>query len=124
VRDRAGGFAPTPSGPDATLARREPLEALATWPAEQTPKIHYSSPKTVTETRILKHGRDLVLPQLRAHADMVDPVAFEWFLEGPARGLEFDIMLEAKAEDAALLRLCEQLSRRGIPTRGRDLQAP
>jgi hypothetical protein len=43
------------------------------------------------ETRVLKHGRDLVLPQLRAHADMVDPAAFEWFQEGPARGLEFDI---------------------------------
>jgi UV DNA damage endonuclease len=107
------------------LSDREALGlALDTWPAEQTPKIHYSSPKTVTETRVLKHGRDLVLPQLRAHADMVDPVAFEWFLEGPARGLEFDIMLEAKAKDAALLRLREQLSRRGIPTRGRDLHTP
>jgi UV DNA damage endonuclease len=55
---------------------------------------------------------------------MVDPVAFEWFLEGPARGLSFDIMLEAKAKDAALLRLREQLSARGFPTRGDRLQAP
>jgi len=71
----------------------------------------------------LRYGRDLVLPQLRAHADTVDPVAFEWFLQGPTRGLEFDIMLEAKAKDAALLRLREQLSRRGVPTRS-DLQTP
>jgi UV DNA damage endonuclease len=107
------------------LSDREALRlALATWPPEQTPKIHYSSPRTAVETRVANHGRGLVLPQLRAHADMVDPVAFEWFLDGPARGLAFDIMLEAKAKDAALLRLREQLSKRGIPTRSRELQAP
>jgi UV DNA damage endonuclease len=106
------------------VSDREALRlALATWPPEQTPKIHYSSPKTAIETRVAKHG-GLALPQLRAHADMVDPVAFEWFLEGPARGLSFDIMLEAKAKDAALLRLREQLSKRGIPTLGCELQAP
>jgi UV DNA damage endonuclease len=55
---------------------------------------------------------------------MVDPVAFEWFLDGPARGLGFDIMLEAKAKDAALLRLREQLAARGISTQGQDLLAP
>jgi hypothetical protein len=55
---------------------------------------------------------------------MVDPVAFEWFLDGPARGLSFDIMLEAKAKDAALMRLREQLAARGIPTRGGHLEAP
>lgn len=38
---------------------------------------HDPSPKTVVETRVVKHGRSLVLPQLRAHADMADPVAFE-----------------------------------------------
>jgi len=107
------------------LPDREALElALATWPRGQTPKIHYSSPKTAVEERAAKRGRSLVLPQLRAHADMVDPMAFEWFLRGPARGLRFDIMLEAKAKDAALLRLREQLSARGIPTRGHALQAP
>jgi hypothetical protein len=57
-----------------------------------------------------------VLPQLRAHADMVDPIVFEHFLSGPARGLSFDVMLEAKANDAALLRLCEQLAARGLPS--------
>jgi hypothetical protein len=55
---------------------------------------------------------------------MVDPVAFEWFLDGPGRGLDFDIMLEAKAKDAALLRLREQLSARGIPTHRGALRAP
>jgi UV DNA damage endonuclease len=107
------------------LSDREALQlALGTWPAEQTPKIHYSSPRTAVEERSAKGGRSLVLPQLRAHADMVDPVAFEWFLDGPARGLDFDIMLEAKAKDAALLRLREQLSARGIPTHRGALRAP
>ena len=114
--------------PDGMSDREALRLALATWPGEQTPKIHYSSPRTSIEQRVVKrgrqHGRSLVLPQLRAHADMVDPVAFEWFLRGPARGLGFDIMLEAKAKDAALLRLREQLSARGIRTRGHALQAP
>jgi UV DNA damage endonuclease len=108
--------------PDGVPDREALQLALATWPPGQTPKIHYSSPKTAVEPRAGKAG--LVLPQLRAHADMVDPVAFEWFLEGPARALSFDIMLEAKAKDAALLRLREQLSARGFPTRGDRLQAP
>jgi UV DNA damage endonuclease len=113
----------------AGVSDREALRlALDTWPADQTPKIHYSSPKTAIAQGVAQRGRrldrSLVLPQLRAHADMVDPVAFEWFLDGPARGLGFDIMLEAKAKDAALLRLREQLSARGIPTRGGALEAP
>jgi UV DNA damage endonuclease len=107
------------------LPDREALElALGTWPREQTPKIHYSSPKTAIEERTARSGRRIVLPQLRAHADMVDPVAFEWFLRGPGQGLSFDIMLEAKAKDAALLRLREQLSARGLRTRGHALEAP
>jgi UV DNA damage endonuclease len=107
------------------LSDREALRlSLATWPAAQTPKIHYSSPRTSIEERVAKRGKSLVLPQLRAHADMIDPVAFEWFLVGPARGLGFDVMLEAKAKDAALLRLREQLAARGFRTRGRALEAP
>ena len=56
----------------------------------------------------------LVLPQLRAHADLIDPIAFEDFALGTARGLDFDVMLEAKAKDLALLRLREQLAARGV----------
>ena len=89
---------------------REALElALATWPAGVTPKIHYSSPKTAVEERRQKVGRRverrIVLPQLRAHADTIDPIAFEHFLTQTAAGLGFDVMLEAKAKDLALLAL-------------------
>jgi UV DNA damage endonuclease len=63
--------------------------------------------------------RRIVLPQLRAHADLVDPIGFEHFLaEAPTR--DFDVMLEAKAKDLALLRLREQMADREIETdRGR-----
>ncbi len=40
---------------------------------------------------------------------MVDPIAFGQFMRYTARDLEFDVMLEAKAKDLALLRLREQL---------------
>jgi UV DNA damage endonuclease len=55
-----------------------------------------------------------VLPQLRAHADVIDPIAFEHFLTQTAAGLDFDVMLEAKAKDLTLLRLREQLAARGV----------
>jgi UV DNA damage endonuclease len=98
---------------------REALErALGTWPRGATPKIHYSSPKTAVEERKKKVGRrverSLVLPQLRAHADLIDPIGFEHFLRETAAGLDFDVMLEAKAKDLALLRLREQLAARGV----------
>jgi UV DNA damage endonuclease len=98
---------------------REALElALATWPAGVTPKIHYSTPKTAVEEVRRRVGRRverrLVLPQLRAHADTIDPIGFEHFLSETAAGLDFDVMLEAKAKDLALLALREALARRGV----------
>jgi UV DNA damage endonuclease len=103
---------------------RQALElALATWPGEVTPKIHYSTPKTALEEKRRKVGRrverSLVLPQLRAHADMIDPIGFEHFVSETAIGLRFDVMLEAKAKDLAVLALREQLAARGV-----ELPAP
>jgi UV DNA damage endonuclease len=100
---------------------REALErALATWPDGVRPKIHYSTPKTAMEEKKRKVGRRVerswVLPQLRAHADMIDPIAFEHFVTQTAAGHDFDVMLEAKAKDLALLRLREQLQARGVTT--------
>jgi UV DNA damage endonuclease len=96
---------------------REALDlALATWPDGVTPKLHYSSPKTAVEERRKRVGRrverSLVLPQLRAHADVIDPIAFGRFLDDAAGARDFDVMLEAKAKDLALLRLREQLAER------------
>jgi UV DNA damage endonuclease len=113
----------------AGIPDREALRlALATWDARGTPKVHYSSPKTAVEERKVRKGRRVerrvVLPQLRAHADMVDPIAFESFVRETAAGLEFDVMLEAKAKDLALLRLRDQLAARGVPSEDGRLLCP
>ena len=98
--------------------------ALDTWRDGSTPKIHYSSPRTAVEERKRRVGRrverQIVLPPLRAHADLIDPIGFERFIDDSDR--EFDVMLEAKAKDLALLRLREQLLERGFAwERGRLL---
>jgi len=106
--------------PDGIPDREALGSALATWPAGVTPKIHFSSPKTAIEERKKRVGRRVerswVLPQLRAHADMIDPIAFEHFLRDTAAGLDLDVMLEAKAKDLALLRLRAQIAARGLQT--------
>ena len=102
------------------LGDREALEiALATWPEGVKPKVHFSSSRLDVSERRRKVGRRVerswVLPECRAHADMIDAVAFEAFIRDTAAGLpDFDVMLEAKAKDLALLRLRDQLARRGI----------
>ena len=104
--------------PDDVTDRDALAAALSTWPEGVTPKIHYSTPKTAMEERKRKVGRRVerswVLPQLRAHADVIDPIAFEHFVRETAAGFDFDVLLEAKAKDLALLRLREQLAARGV----------
>ena len=91
----------------ARLGDREALElALATWPAGVRPKVHFSSPR-------LDIGEDGRLPDVRRHSDLIDPMAFRQFLAHSGAGPEFDVMLEAKGKDLALLRLREQLAAAG-----------
>jgi UV DNA damage endonuclease len=97
------------------IPEREALRlAMGTWPREVVPKIHYSSPKTAVEERPVRRGRRVerayVLPRRSAHADLIDPFAFERFLRELVRGASVDVMLEAKAKDLALLRLREELA--------------
>jgi UV DNA damage endonuclease len=104
--------------------------AFATWPEGVTPKIHYSSPRLDLEERKRKVGRRverrLVEPQLRAHADLIDPIGFEHFIRAAVEaGIgEFDVMLEAKGKDLALMRLREQLLGRGFAWSEGRLVAP
>jgi UV DNA damage endonuclease len=87
--------------------------ALATWPAGVTPKVHFSSPKL--DSRTVMRGTKAVPapPLLSQHADYVHPWEFAAFLSavGPA---PFDVMLEAKMKDAALLKLRDDLTRLGL----------
>ncbi len=102
--------------------------ALGTWPHGVTPKIHYSSPRLDIERAKRREGRHvttrLVLPQTRAHADLIDPIGFEAFLRYEAAGRDFDIMLEAKGKDLALLRLRESLAARGLASSNGALAVP
>lgn len=93
------------------LNNGEKLPALlpkifATW-GGQTPKVHLSSPRSDKDCR--------------SHADCIDTDTAVEFLE-TARELEqsFDIMLEAKQKDLALLKLAEDLKKRGynLPNNG------
>jgi UV DNA damage endonuclease len=108
--------------PDRIPDREALSLALATWPDGVTPKMHYSTPKTAIEEQARKVGRRverrLVLPQLRAHADLIDPIGFEHFVTETAAGLDVDVMLEAKGKDLALLALRDQLAARGVTLSG------
>ncbi len=99
------------------LALRPTVEKfLRTWPHEVRPKIHFSSPRT--ELRELKRRNrqtgklETVLqpPVWTGHADYVQPFEFIAFLRA-LDGLVFDVMLEAKLKDLALVRLRQDLPR-------------
>jgi UV DNA damage endonuclease len=79
-------------------------DALSTWPNEVRPKIHFSSPKTTPAA-----GQQL---NLRAHADFIDPFVFQDFVDccKQANLPVFDVMIEAKAKQLALLELRKQIS--------------
>lgn len=87
--------------------------ALATWPAGVMPKVHFSSPRL--DSRMVLRGKKEVPapPLLSQHADYVHPWEFGSFLAaaGPA---PFDVMLEAKMKDQALLKLRADLTKLGL----------
>jgi len=87
--------------------------ALATWPRGMRPKIHFSTQRT--EAHILPEwrgqARQVLAPQAGQHADFINPFEFIRLLTATCGLPPFDIMLEAKAADMALLRLREDLRR-------------
>lgn len=87
-------------------------QTLSTWPADQLPKIHFSSPRTAVR-RVQRNGiTALQAPLPNQHSDFIHPFEFIDLLRAArAAGLRpFDIMLEAKGNDLALLRLREQIA--------------
>ena len=95
---------------------------LDSWPEGQKPKMHFSSPRT--EMRIVKrrdkdtgkHVQCLQPPVWTGHSDFISPFQFIQFIRDTrhlAKRRPFDIMLECKSKDLALLRLRADLLRYG-----------
>ena len=89
---------------------------LATWKGSARPKIHFSSARTEmreTARRNRKTGKSetvLQPPLCTQHGDYANAFEFCTFMrEHPGR--EFDVMLESKAKDLALLRLRRDMLR-------------
>jgi UV DNA damage endonuclease len=93
------------------LEMRATVEAmLRTWPEGVRPKIHVSTPRT--ELREIKRkdrktgkAKLAYLPPVwTGHADFTNPFEFVTMMRG-LDGLDFDVMLESKSKDLALVRL-------------------
>lgn len=96
---------------------RQTLEAiLRTWPDDVRPKVHFSSPRTELRQLVRKDrktGKSVTVnaaPVWTGHADFVNPFEFITFMR-VAEGLTFDVMLEAKVKDLALIKLRPDLTR-------------
>ncbi|MEI2689797.1 MAG: UV DNA damage repair endonuclease UvsE [Anaerolineae bacterium] len=103
--------------PEGVPLRDALAACLATWPAHVRPKVHFSSPRTemrVAEQQDPATGRRVQLlqaPIWTRHSDYVHPFEFIAFLRETAGLRPFDVMLEAKGKDLALLRLREDVQR-------------
>lgn len=87
--------------------------ALATWPPAVRPEVHLSSARSEAHLLPAAHGHAarVLPPRPGQHADFVAATDLINLLRA-ARGLPpFDVMLEAKAGDLALLRLREEVAR-------------
>lgn len=87
--------------------------ALATWPHNIRPKVHFSSQRTEAHTLPARRGEKqrVIAPQIGQHADFINPFEFAQFLSAASGQPSFDVMLETKASDLALLRLRDDLVR-------------
>lgn len=88
-------------------------KALSTWPSGVTPKIHFSSPRTELKIALLEDSEENSAqpPLWSNHSDYINPFEFMDFLRAAGSQRDFDVMLEAKAKDLAVLRLRRDLAR-------------
>jgi UV DNA damage endonuclease len=94
---------------------------LATWPTDQRPKIHFSSarqePRTLTRRPSTGARQTFQAAPLPAqHADYINADELLGFLREVDAGVStcFDIMLEAKQKDLALLQVRKALQAAGL----------
>lgn len=102
--------------PEKLELRDTVRQILRTWPKGVRPKIHFSSPRTELrevkrkDPKTRKVKTSLIAPTWTGHADFVNPFEFCTFMR-TVEGMEFDVMLEAKVKDLALIRLRADLLR-------------
>jgi UV DNA damage endonuclease len=102
--------------PEGLELRPTVEKILATWPERVRPKIHFSSPRTElrevkrADKKTGKNKQVLLAPVWTGHADFANPFEFATFMRSVAE-LQFDVMLECKVKDLALLRLRSDLIR-------------
>ncbi|MGV3774981.1 MAG: UV DNA damage repair endonuclease UvsE [Verrucomicrobiales bacterium] len=83
---------------------------LSTWPAGVRPKIHFSTPRSEMREVTRKNKKSgknetaFVAPVWTGHADFCNPFEFCTFMR-TVNGFKFDVMLESKSKDLALIRL-------------------
>ncbi len=90
--------------------------ALATWPPGIRPEVHLSTARSEAHLRAACADQParVLPPRPGQHADFIAPADAHHLLHA-ARGLPpFDLMLEAKAGDLALLRLRDHLLNRQV----------
>jgi UV DNA damage endonuclease len=89
--------------------------ATATWPPAVPAEVHLSSQRTEGHLLPARGGRDarVIAPRVGQHADFIAPHDVWALLEAKAGVGPFDLMLEAKAGDLALLRMRAMLARVG-----------
>lgn len=94
------------------MAHAEALNlALATWPDGRKPKVHFSSPRTELRIGTTTAGRPrLDLPDWHEHSDFAHPFDLIGLLRTPTLR-PYDLMLEAKAGDLAVLRARDDIAR-------------
>ncbi len=104
--------------PDGRPATEAIATCLRTWPHGVRPKMHFSSPRTewIVEERGEGQPPAVRRPRWAYHSDYVNPFEFIDFLHSALsasarRVPDFDVMLEVRAKDLALLQLREDLAR-------------
>lgn len=99
--------------PDGRSLREALAACLTTWPADVRPKIHFSTPRTEWRVEGDPAGEEARVQRTRwgHHSDYVNPFEFIDFLTLAAGLREFDVMLEVRAKDIALMQLRADLAR-------------
>ena len=105
------------NNPDGWTVGEALQKALGSWRADVRPKVHFASPRT--ELRAVRKLDErsrrarwvLSPPRPGHHADYLNPWEFARFAQAGVALRDFDVLLEAKAGDLALLRLRADLQR-------------